>query len=92
MAEPVRRHLRPARRSGLTSPDPVRTRLGRTATPNPVPEPGTRTSRRTGERQDACVPINPGKLLVQESTGNDLPEWAGGSRLSARGRRARSTK
>ncbi len=67
MAAPARRRLRPARRSGLTSPDPVRTRHGPTATPNPVPEPGTRTSRRTGERQDACARINPGKLLVQES-------------------------
>ena len=67
MAGPARRRLRPARRSGLSSPAPVRTRLGRMATPNPIPQPGTRTSRRTGERQDACAPINLGKLLGQES-------------------------
>ena len=35
------RRLRPARRSGLTSPEPVRTPTAPTATPNPVPEPGT---------------------------------------------------
>ena len=33
------RGLRPARRSGLTSPEPVRTPHGPTATPNPAPEP-----------------------------------------------------
>ena len=39
MAEPARRGLRAARRSGLTSPDPVRTPTAPTATPNPAPEP-----------------------------------------------------
>jgi hypothetical protein len=37
MAEPLGRGLRPARRSGLTSPEPVRTPHGPTATPNPHP-------------------------------------------------------
>src|SRR5207302_1893381 len=41
MAKPARHGLRTARRSGLTSPDPVRTRHAATATPTPAPEPGT---------------------------------------------------
>jgi hypothetical protein len=68
MAEPARHGLRPARRSGLTSPDPVRTRLGPRRPPEPPPpsqEP--RTSRRTGERQDAHPRIHSGKPLVQKS-------------------------
>ena len=54
MDEPVRRRLRPARRRGLTSPDPVTASL---SSPRPLAGhptiPGTdpRTSRRTGERQ-----------------------------------------
>ena len=67
MAEPARRGLRPARRSGLTSPEPVRTRDGPDGHPNPPPSQEPRTSRRTGERQDAHARIHPGKLLVQES-------------------------
>ena len=37
----------------LTSPEPVHTPNSRNGHPVPVPEPGTRTSRRTGELQDA---------------------------------------
>ena len=62
------RGLRPARRSGLTSPEPVRTRTAPAATPNPPPSQEPRTSRRTGERQDARARIHLGKLLVQESS------------------------
>ena len=53
MAEPVRRRLRPARRSGLTSPEPV-TAPARppAATRTPPRTRNPRTSRRTGERQD----------------------------------------
>ena len=67
MAQPARRRLRPARRSGLTSPEPVRTP---TAARPPEPRPRAqepRTSRRTGERQDAHARIHLGKFLVQES-------------------------
>jgi hypothetical protein len=37
MAEPPRRGLRPARRSGLTSPGPVSTPDGRNVHPEPMP-------------------------------------------------------
>ena len=70
MAEPARRGQRPARSSGLTSPDRSASRNGRHGRPNPPPRPGTRTSRRTGERQDDCARIHFGKLLVQESDRN----------------------
>ena len=53
MAEPLGRRLRAARRSGLTSPEPVRTPTAPAATPNPVPEPGTQDkphSRRAAGR------------------------------------------
>ena len=41
MADPAGRGLRAAPRRGLTSPEPVRTPHGPTATPNLAPEPGT---------------------------------------------------
>ena len=47
VAEPFRSRLRPARRSGLTSPEPVRNPYARQGTPPPAPDPGPRTSRRT---------------------------------------------
>jgi Sigma 54 modulation/S30EA ribosomal protein C terminus len=74
MAEPARLGLRPARRSGLTSPGPVRTRHRPDGHLNPRPpsqEP--RTSRRTGERRDARARIHPGELLVQESAYRNRP-------------------
>ena len=46
IAEPVRSRLRPARRSSLTSPEPVRTPTP-PGTPPTSPDPGPRTSRRT---------------------------------------------
>ena len=52
MAEPAHRRLRPADRSGLTSPDPVTALHRREAPPPPALEPGTRTSRRNSERQE----------------------------------------
>src|SRR5580700_507088 len=83
MAQPARRGLRAARRSGLTSPDPVRTPTAATATRTLTPAQEPRTSRRTGERQDTHARIHPGKLLRQESgRRNELPESAGGLRLS----------
>ena len=67
MADPAGRGLRAALRRGLTSPEPVRTRTAprppRTSPPSQEP----RTSRTTGERQDDCTPIHPGKLLMEES-------------------------
>jgi hypothetical protein len=68
MAEPLGRGLRPARRSGLTSPEPVRDPTAMTATRTPHPAQEPRTSRRTGERQDAHARNHLAKLLVQESS------------------------
>jgi hypothetical protein len=67
MAEPLGRGLRPARPRGLTSPDQVRT-LTPQGHPTPTPTQEPRTSRTTGERQDAHAPIHPAELPVQEST------------------------
>src|SRR5580700_1411891 len=87
MAQPARRGLRAARRSGLTSPDPVRTPPAATATRTLTPAQEPRTSRRTGERQDTHARIHPGKLLRQESgRRNELPESAGGLRLRSSSR------
>jgi len=66
MAQPPRRRLQPARQSGLTSAD-WSAPDGPTATRTPPPSPGTRTSRTTGERQDAHVRIHLAKLLIRES-------------------------
>ena len=69
MAEPPRRGLRAARRSGLTSPEPVRTPDGPRGHPNPVPEP--RNPGQAAEQASGRTPA-PGftsrKLLVQESS------------------------
>jgi hypothetical protein len=67
MDEPVQRRLRPARRSGLTSPDPVRTPTAVTATRTLTPAQESRTSRRTGQRQNTLARIHPGKRLVKET-------------------------
>ena len=67
MAQPARRRLRAARRSGLTSPDPVRTPTQPQRHPNPPPSQEPRTSRRTGKRQEAHTQTRLGKLLMQES-------------------------
>jgi hypothetical protein len=48
MAEPLRSRLRPARRSGLTSPDPgPHPSMPARAHRPPAPDPGPRTNRRT---------------------------------------------
>ena len=67
MGEPVRRRLRAARRSGLTSPNQVRTPTAARPPRSLTPAQEPRTSRRTDERQDIHARIHPGKLLVQES-------------------------
>ena len=78
------RRLRAARRSGLTSPDPVRTPTAATATPNPGPEP--RNPGQAAEQASGKTPV-PGFTSENSScrnqAGNELPESAGGSRLSA---------
>src|SRR6266581_3387460 len=62
---------RPPRRPDQPRPGPHPDGANGHPTPGllPTPAPGTRTSRRTGERQNAHGPIHPGKLLVQESGG-----------------------
>jgi hypothetical protein len=68
MAEPLGCSLRAARRSGLTSPEAVRTPDGPRGHPEPrPPNPEPRTSRTAGERQDARTRNHLVKLLVQES-------------------------
>ena len=85
MAEPPRRRLRAARRSGLTGPNRSGPPTVATATRTPPPTPGTRTSRKrraTGRPH----PDPPRKLLKQESgqpdtvavldgTGPGLANW-----------------
>jgi hypothetical protein len=68
MAEPLGRHPRPARRSGLTSPEQVRTPTAPAATPDPAPSQEPWTSRTAGERQDAHARNHLAKLLAQESS------------------------
>src|SRR6266576_3652198 len=68
MAEPLGRHPRPARRSGLTSPGQVRTPTAPAATPDPAPSQEPWTSRTAGERQDAHARNHLAKLLAQESS------------------------
>jgi hypothetical protein len=51
MAEPVGSGLRPARRTGLTSPETVPTPTAPTATRPPTPAQDLWTSRRTSQRQ-----------------------------------------
>ena len=52
MAEPVGRGLRPARRSGLTSPEPVTHPHGRKATRDPGPGPGPVDKPQNSQRQE----------------------------------------
>jgi hypothetical protein len=70
MAEPPRRGLRAARRSGLTSPEPVSTPTAATATPTPAPEPGTQDKphSRPAAEGDARARNHLAKLFVQESS------------------------
>ncbi len=68
MAEPLGRHLRPARRSGLTSPEQVRTPDSPRGHPDPAPSQEPWTSRTAGERQEARARNHLTKLLVQESS------------------------
>ena len=91
MAEPVGRGLRAARRSGLTSPEPVRTPHG----PHGHPEPRPRASNPGQAAQQASGRTPAPASTSQNSScrnqaGNELPELAGGSRLSSDIRTCRS--
>ena len=63
MAEPARRGLRPARRSGLTSPDPVRTRYG----PDGHPEPRPR-ARNPGQAAEQASGRTPAPGITSENS------------------------
>ncbi len=85
MAEPPPRGLRAARRSGLTSPDPVRAPTAATATRTPDPEPGTLGKPQSRPAAGRPRPDSPRKTpRAGIGAGNGLPESVGGSRLSAR--------
>jgi hypothetical protein len=82
MAQPLGRGLRAARRSGLTSPDPVRTTHG----PRDHPEPRSR-ARNPGQAAQEASGRTPAPASTSQNSscrnqaGNELPELAGGSRL-----------
>jgi hypothetical protein len=81
MAHPPRR-LRAARRSGLTSPDPVRTPTARTATRPPAPDPRTMDKphhRRAAGRLRPNPPRKTPRAAIKP--GNGSPQLTGGSRL-----------
>jgi hypothetical protein len=83
MAEPPRRGLRPARRSGLTSPDRSASRNGRHGHPNPRPrgqEPGQAAEQASGRKPTPRLAWE--NSSCRNRTGSGLPELAGGSRLS----------
>ena len=61
MAEPLGRGLRAARRSGLTSPEPVRTPDGPRSHPNPAPEPGTQDKPHSRRAAGCSRPESPHK-------------------------------
>ena len=65
MAGPAGKRLRPARHSGLISPDLVRTRMPQ-GTPAPDPDPETTASRTKGERRDAHALIHLPKQKVEK--------------------------
>ena len=76
MAEPLGRGLRPARRSGLTSPEPVRTPDGRHGHPDPSPEP--RNPGQAAEQASGRTPA-PGITRETPRTGikpeTSYPNW-----------------
>ena len=86
MTEPVRRRLRAARRSGLTSPDPVRTPTAATATRTLTRprNPGQAAEQASGNKPTPAP--TPENSSCRNRAGNDLPELAGGSRLRHAGK------
>ena len=82
MAEPLGRHLRPARRSGLTSPEPVRTPDGPRGHPDPARarNPGQAAQQASGRTPTPGITSR--NSSCRNQAGNELPELTGGSRLS----------
>ena len=83
MAQPVRSCLRPARRSGLTSPDPVRAPQRRKAA-RPQPQTKAPDKPQNRQRQEKHA-------LKAPANENDYMKSVGGSRLSRRARKIRRT-
>ena len=76
MAEPLGRGLRAARRSGLTSPEPVRTPTAPAATRTPSPSPGTQDkphSRRAAGRPRPESPRKTPRAGIKPET--SYPNW-----------------
>ena len=83
MAEPLGRGLRPARRSGLTSPEPVTHPDGPRG--HPEPRPRARNPGQAAQQASGRTPapgITSRNSSCRNQAGNELPELAGGSRLS----------
>jgi len=70
MAEPLRGRLRPARRSGLTSPDPVRTPKARQSSqPQPPAKAPDKPQNRQRQGKRAL------KALANENGSRELSRW-----------------
>jgi integrase len=96
VGQPVRGRLRPARRSGLTSPDPVRTPHARPGTPPQIPGRRTPDKPQNRQRQGKHTRKAPPKRTAQPEISRwieaksltleqaqDLLRVAAGSRLYA---------
>ena len=86
MAQPLGRGLRAARRSGLTRPEPVRTPDGPRGHPEPRPRarnPGQAAQQASGRTPAPASSSQ--NSSCRNQAGNELPDLAGGSRLSGTG-------
>jgi len=71
MAEPLGSRLRAACRSGLTSPDPVRTSPARQGTPLQVPDRGTPDKPQNRQRKGKHAL----KSLAEPRNRNEFSRW-----------------
>jgi hypothetical protein len=70
MAEPLRSRLRPARLSGLTSPDPVRTPdAARQPALQPQPQAPDKPQNRQRQAKHAL------KALIDENRSHEISRW-----------------
>jgi len=70
MAEPLRGRLRAARRSGLTSPETVRTPTpARAASPQPRPKAPDKPQNRQRQEKHAL------KALTNENSSHEISRW-----------------
>ena len=86
MDEPVRGRLRPARRRGLTCPDPVTAPARPPRPPVPVPQPNTGQAAEQGQRQESHA-RKPSRSFIRRPEQHDRHQnFGGGLRLSLRSR------